>query len=158
MHINTKSTTFRATILWACAALLAFALALAVPNFVRAQTEEAGGSGTLTATGKGTAWFHGSGTITVSGTGTLRIRDYANDAQISVQPANSAKRVFANGYIRYSAFQGTATVTGTHVYIELTGNNISLSAIGHGRYVLRGSGTYTANAENGTWASLTKTL
>lgn len=150
-------TIYKSVSIWA-AMCVVFALCASLLTPSIASAQGGSGVGTLTASGKGVAWFHGNGTITVSGNGVLRIRDYAKDAQINVQATNGAKRVFVNGWIRYAGFQGTATVTGSNVYVELGGGSVNLTANGSGRYVLRGNGTYSTTTETGTWTTMTKTL
>ncbi len=152
-----KTNNNRFSILAAMAAVFALCVSVLAPTYASAQTT-GGGTGTLTANGKGVAWFHGNGTITVSGNGVLRIRDYAKDATMDVQATNGAKRVFGNGWIRYVGFQGTATVTGSNVYIELGGGNVTLTANGSGKYVLRGTGTYSTSTQSGMWTIIAKTL
>ncbi|NJM40112.1 MAG: hypothetical protein HC853_04770 [Anaerolineae bacterium] len=124
--------------------------------------QSGGGSGTLTAQGKGIAWVRGNGTFTVSGSGVLRFRDWGGDAQVTVD--GTQRNVFKGRWNRYAGFRGMATITGTDVMIELAGVNVNLTATGTGRYVLRGQGTYTktisgtTTTSTGEWMTVTQTL
>jgi hypothetical protein len=136
--------------------VLVFCFGIFTPQMANAQSGS--GTGALTAQGNGLAWFSGSGTATVSGSGVLRIRDYGNDAQVTVQATKGAKRVLANGWTRYIGFEGTVTITGDTFYVELGGKDINMSLDGTGKYVLRGTGTYTTSTESGSWMTVVKTL
>jgi hypothetical protein len=151
-----KTNTKKVSGLFAVVAALTMSLAAMAPQTAFAQSGS--GTGTLTAQGNGLAWFSGSGTATVSGSGVLRIRDYGNDAQVSVQATKGAKRVLANGWTRYIGFEGTVTIIGDTFYVELGGKDINMSLDGTGKYVLRGTGTYTTSTESGSWTTVAKTL
>jgi hypothetical protein len=122
--------------------------------------ETGGGSGTLTAQGKGLAWVRGNGTFTVSGSGVLRFRDWGGDAQVTTN--GTQRNVFKGRWNRYGGFKGTATITGTDVMIELVGVKVTLDATGTGKYVLRGQGTYTktisGTTSSGNWVGATENL
>jgi hypothetical protein len=151
-----KTNTKKVSGLFAVVAALTLSLASLAPHAAFAQSGS--GTGTLTAQGNGLAWFSGNGTATVSGSGVLRIRDYGNDAQVTVQATKGAKRVLANGWTRYVGFEGTVTITGDTFYVELSGVNINMNLDGTGKYVLRGTGTYTTSTESGAWTTVMKTL
>lgn len=151
-----KTNTKKVSGLFAVIAALAVSFTALAPQTAFAQSGS--GTGTLTAQGTGIAWFSGSGTATVSGSGILRIRDYGNDAQVTVQATKGTKRVLANGWTRYVGFEGTVTITGDTFYVELGGRNINMNLDGTGKYVLRGAGTYTTSTDSGSWTTVVKTL
>ncbi len=128
---------------------LIFSFALAVSLFsaalVAPQTafaESGGGTGTLTADGDGLAGIRGNGTVTISGNGILWIRDHAGDAAITIS-GNGVRDALPGGWIRYSGFNGSATVSGSQITVALSGYSIHLNATGTGKFVLRGNGSYS---------------
>jgi hypothetical protein len=126
---------------------------LAVPQAVYAQSGS--GDGTLTASGDGLAGLRGSGTVTISGSGVLMIRDSGGDAQIDI--SGSGRRTeLPSGWIRYSGFNGAATVSGSKITVALSGINIEMQASGTGKFVLRGSGSYSLEKDGvtrtGVWS------
>ncbi len=133
--------------------LAMFGAALVAPQAVYA--ESGGGRGTLTASGDGLAGIRGNGTVTISGNGILWIKDHAGDASIQVS-GNGVRRDLPNGWIRYTGFQGQAVVSGSRVSVALSGYDIDLQATGTGRFVLRGSGSYSVEKDgavilSGSW-------
>ncbi len=119
-----------------------------------AYAQSGGGNGTLKATGDGLAGIRGNGTVTISGNGILWIRDRAGDAVINV--SGNGKRAEKNGWIRYSGFQGQATVSGSQITVALSGYDINLEATGTGKFILRGNGSYTVEKDgiivlDGVW-------
>jgi type 1 fimbria pilin len=108
------------------------------------------GTGTLTATGRGSAWLRGNATITVSGNGALYLKDNAGDAKITV--TGYEKRVtLKDGTIVYSRFRGRAEVQGSDVKVLIKGWGIHLTATGTGTAVLRGRGVYHVGDKQGVW-------
>ncbi len=126
-----------------------------------ALAESGGGTGTLTASGDGLAGIRGSGSVTISGNGILWIRDHAGDASIQVS-GNGNKSELPSGWIRYTGFQGNATVTGSSITVALSGYGINLQATGTGKFVLRGNGSYTAERNGivvtGAWTESAEVL
>jgi hypothetical protein len=142
--------TKRLSLIFSSAAVIALLAAVFfAPQTVLA--DSGGGTGILTASGNGLAWIRGNGAIIISGNGILEIRDHAGDAAIRVSGAGK-KTELAGGVIRYIGFNGTATVSGSDVAVSLSGYNIRLEARGTGKFILRGSGTYTVNGVHGTWS------
>lgn len=111
-----------------------------------AYAQSGGGTGTLKATGDGLAGIRGSGDVTISGSGVLWIRDRAGDALIQISGSGN-RREGENGWIRYSGFNGEASISGSAITVALTGTGIDLEATGTGRFVLRGSGSYTVEKD-----------
>ncbi len=145
----------RFTLLTALAVTLTLLGALALAP-QPALADSGGGSGTLTAAGDGLAGIRGNGTVTISGNGILWIKDHNGDASISVS-GTGVRRELANGWIRYTGFQGQAVVSGSRITVALSGYDIRLHASGSGRYVLRGNGTYSVERDGvviaeGAWA------
>ncbi len=132
---------------------LIFSIAMAValvgagmfaPQAVLAQS--GGGSGTLTASGDGLAGIRGNGAVTISGSGILWIRDTAGDAVINVS-GNGTRHERPGGWIRYSGFQGQATVSGSQITVALSGFGIDMVATGTGKFILRGNGSYSVEKD-----------
>lgn len=135
--------------------LAVMTVVLALPAIAFAQSATVSGTGTLTAEGTGRAALHGSGTVTVSGSGALYIVDRGGDAQISIAGNGTRDTIQRHGQqvLRYRGFNGTATISGSHIIVVIRGRNIQLNAEGTGRAHLRGRGTYSVNGESGTWTA-----
>ncbi|MFQ5400665.1 MAG: hypothetical protein ACE5E7_13850 [Anaerolineae bacterium] len=124
-----------------------FAFVLSAPQTAAAQSGS--GSGTLIADGDGLAGIRGNGEVSISGNGILWIRDDAGDAEIEVS-GNGHKVELPSGWIRYTGFDGEAEVHGSRITVALSGVNIHLEATGSGKFVLRGSGTYSVESDGET--------
>jgi hypothetical protein len=99
------------------------------------------GTGTLEASGSGTAWIHGSLDLALScDYGTLLVRDLAGDTDIKVT-GNGVKGQ-SGRWTMYHGFDGTADITGSDVSVALVGSGIDLTVTGTGRVILVGDGAY----------------
>ncbi len=99
------------------------------------------GTGTLEASGSGTAWIHGSPDLALScDYGTLMVRDRAGDMAITVT-GNGVKDQ-SGRWTMYHGFDGTADITGSDVSVALVGSGIDLTVTGTGRAILVGDGAY----------------
>ena len=121
-----------------------------------AYAQSGGGDGTLRANGDGLAGIRGNGNITISGNGILWIRDSAGDAVINISGNGGHRSEGENGWIRYSGFDGQATVSGSRVTVALSGFGINLTATGSGKFIMRGNGSYTIEKDgvivlDGVW-------
>ena len=121
-----------------------------------AYAQSGGGNGTLKATGDGLAGIRGNGNVTISGNGILWIRDSGGDAVINVSGNGGHRSEGENGWVRYSGFDGQATVSGSQVTVALSGFGINLEATGSGKFIMRGSGSYTIEKDgiivlDGVW-------
>lgn len=121
-----------------------------------AYAQSGGGNGTLKASGDGLAGIRGNGDITISGNGMLWIRDQAGDAVINVSGNGGNRHEGENGWVRYSGFDGQATVSGSQITVALSGYGINLEATGTGKFIMRGSGSYTVEKDgiivlDGAW-------
>ncbi len=126
-------------------ALLAILLVGAV-----ASSDQGGGTGTLTAKGKGLVALRGNLSATLSGAGLLVIRDRGGDAKIEVT-GRGFKKELKNGIVAYIGFDGKAEISGSKIDVALKGRNIELEATGTGRFLLRGYGSYHTEKDNGAW-------
>ena len=100
------------------------------------------GTGTLTASGNGVATMSGNMEVEISAHGgILTITDYDGNAEVDVT-GYGAKEDLGNGAVRYSGFDGTASISGSSVTVAILGDDIELAAKGTGSVVLRGYGTY----------------
>ena len=120
-----------------------------------AYAQAGGRTGTLKATGDGLAGIRGGGDVTISGSGILWIRDHAGDAVINVSGGGN-RREGENGWVRYSGFNGEASVSGSQITVALSGFGIDLEATGTGKFMLRGSGSYSVEKDgiivlDGVW-------
>lgn len=94
------------------------------------------GTGTLVANGSGRAVIEGNVTVTLSGiNGTLKV---SSNAEVTT---DGTKEVLGNGEVKYKDFT-SATIKGENIRVEMSGNNIILTATGTGSAVLNGKGTY----------------
>ncbi|KAB3547194.1 MAG: hypothetical protein C5617_004990 [ANME-2 cluster archaeon] len=99
------------------------------------------GTGTLKASGSGTAWIHGSLDLALScDHGALTVHDHIGDMNITVT-GNGAEDQTGRWTI-YRGFDGTADITGSDVSVALVGSGIDLTVAGTGRAILVGDGTY----------------
>lgn len=106
------------------------------------------GTGTLVANGSGRAVIEGNVTVTLSGiNGTLKV---SSNAEVTT---DGTKEVLGNGEVKYMNFT-SATIKGENIRVEISGNNISLTAAGTGSAVLSGKGTYKTEKDytvSGEW-------
>ena len=106
------------------------------------------GTGTLEASGSGTAWIHGSLDLAlVCDYGTLMVRDRAGDMAITVT-GNGVKDQ-SGRWTMYHGFDGTADITGSDVSVVLVGSGVDLTVSGTGRAILVGDGTYQVSGSGG---------
>ena len=118
-----------------------------------AQSED--GMGTLVAEGDGFAGLHGTGYIRVSGTGVLWVK---GEESIRIQ-GEGHKKVFPDGWTEYVGFDGTTRIRGQSVSVFMAGEGIKLCAIGTGRVMLWGKGTYEINGLiTGRWSDAIRIL
>ena len=113
---------------------------LGFTSVVSAESES--GMGTLEAQGDGFAGLHGTGYIRVSGTGVLWVK---GEESIRIQGEEGHKKVFPDGWTEYVGFRGAARIRGQRVSVLMAGEQIDLYAIGTGRVILWGKGTYEIN-------------
>jgi hypothetical protein len=108
------------------------------------------GTGTLEARGDGLAGLHGTGWVRVSGSGVLWVKGAEN---IIVEGEEGHRKDFPDGWTEYVGFKGTARIQGRDFSVILAGERIDLYAIGGGRAILWGEGTYEVNGLiTGIWA------
>lgn len=100
------------------------------------------GTGKLEANGTGRAIIKGNVTVTLSGNATLIVSSNAN----VTTDGTGTKETLGNGDIKYQGF-GSATITGENISVDISGNDITLTAEGTGSAVLRGKGTYSTEKE-----------
>jgi hypothetical protein len=112
---------------------------LGLASVVSAESEK--GIGTLEAQGDGFAGLHGTGYVRVSGNGVLWVK---GEEFIRIQ-GQGHKKVFLDGWTEYVGFRGTARIRGQRVSVLMAGEGIDLYAIGSGRVILWGEGTYEIN-------------
>jgi len=127
----------------------------------RGHTVTLSGSGTLVAQGNGRAYISGTGTVDVKASiqGTMLV---SPNAEVTTT-GEGTKTVLDNNWVQYQGY-GSATVTGTDITIDISGNGIDIVASGTGTATLTGNGTYSTYGESyyvdGTWtaAGVTATL
>lgn len=103
------------------------------------------GTGTLEASGAGTAVVKGSLDLSIAADyGTLVVRDRAGDLEITVT-GNGVKDQ-AGKYIIYHGFDGTADLTRSDVAVTMIGSWVDLTVTGTGRAILVGEGSYGVTA------------
>ena len=107
-----------------------------------ASAESEDGMGTLVAQGDGFAGLHGTGYVRVRGTGVLWVK---GEESIRIEGEEGHKKVFPDGWTEYVGFRGTARIRGQGVSVLMAGEGINLYAIGTGRVILWGEGTYEIN-------------
>jgi len=106
------------------------------------------GTGSLEASGSGTALTHGSLDLALScDDGTLMVRDRAGDMEIEVT-GNGVKDQ-SDRWTMYHGFDGTADITGSDVSVALVGSGIELTATGTGQAILVGDGIYQVSGSGG---------
>lgn len=125
-------------------------------DFVKDWRKESGGkvvvrgTGTLVANGSGRAVIEGNVTVTLSGiNGTLKVSSNAD----VVTDGTGTKEVLGNGDVEYQGF-GQATIKGDGIRVEISGNDINLTASGTGSAVMSGKGTYKTEKDfsaTGEW-------
>ena len=126
---------------------------LGFASVVSAESER--GMGTLEAQGDGFAGLHGTGYVRVSGNGVLWVK---GEEFIRIQ-GEGHKKVFPSGWTEYVGFDGTARIRGQRVSVLMAGENVDLYAIGTGRVILWGEGTYEINGLiTGTWSEAIEIL
>jgi len=127
---------------------------LGLASVVSAEREK--GIGTLEAQGDGFAGLHGTGYVQVSGTGVLWVK---GEESIRIQGEEGHKKVFPDGWTEYVGFRGTARIRGQGVSVLMAGEEIDLYAIGSGRVILWGEGTYEINGLiTGRWSEAIEIL
>ncbi|MCX9010010.1 MAG: hypothetical protein OIN66_02705 [Candidatus Methanoperedens sp.] len=107
------------------------------------------GTGRLEANGTGKALIKGNVTVTLSGNATLIV---SSNADVTTD-GTGTKETLGSGDIKYQGF-GSATITGENIRIEISGNEITLTAEGTGSAILTGRGTYRVEKEftaSGEW-------
>ncbi|MDO8726407.1 MAG: hypothetical protein Q7J35_10105 [Candidatus Methanoperedens sp.] len=106
------------------------------------------GTGKIEASGTGIARIRGNVTVTltVSGNATLIV---SSNADVTVDETGT-NETQSNGNIKYMGFS-SATISGNDIKVEISGDNITLTAQGTGSAVLIGKGTY--KSEKGFTAS-----
>ncbi|MEA1865828.1 MAG: hypothetical protein U9N46_11700 [Euryarchaeota archaeon] len=106
------------------------------------------GTGTLEASGAGTAVVKGSLSPSLTADyGTLMVRDRAGDLKITVT-GNGVKDQ-AGKYIIYHGFDGTVDLTGSDVAVTMIGSGVDMTVTGTGRAILVGEGSYGVTAGAG---------
>ncbi|MDO9098008.1 MAG: hypothetical protein Q7U60_07790, partial [Candidatus Methanoperedens sp.] len=79
--------------------------------------------------------------------GTLKV---SSNAEVTT---DGTKEVLGNGEVKYKDFT-SATIKGENIRVEISGNNIILTATGTGSAVLNGKGTYKTEKDytvSGEW-------
>ncbi len=118
--------------------LLAVLLVASLGLVSAASADQATGAGTLRARGDGLAALHGSGWMRLKGNGVLWVK---GEEQITIE-GEGRKKVFPDGWTEYVGFHGLARIQGRNVSVILAGEKIGLHAVGNGRVILWGKGTY----------------
>jgi hypothetical protein len=95
------------------------------------------GTGKLEANGTGRAIIKGNVTVTLSGNATLVV---SNNSDVTTD-GTGTEETLGNGDVKYQGF-GSATITGENISIDISGNDITLTAEGTGSAVLRGDTFY----------------
>jgi hypothetical protein len=139
--------------------LIALSLVLfaAMAFTATASAEGFKGKGRLEAWGDGIAGIYGRGRVNVTGRGILWIKDIGGDAEWSIS-GTGEKRVFENDWIEYLGFHGEFEMTGSHIMVVLSGNNIHLTAAGRGKAILWGEGHYQVGPRTGEWSTQMQVL
>jgi hypothetical protein len=126
---------------------------LGFASVVSAESEN--GMGTLDAKGDGFAGLHGAGYIRVSGRGVLWVK---GEESIEIR-GDGHRKAFPDGWTEYVGFSGTARIRGQGVSVLMAGEGIDLYAIGSGRVILWGEGTYEINGLiTGRWSEAIEVL
>ena len=100
------------------------------------------GTGKLEANGTGRAIIKGNVTVTLSGNATLIV---SSNADVTTD-GTGTKETLGNGDVKYQGF-GSATITGENIKVDISSNEITLTAEGTGSAILRGKGTYSTEKE-----------
>lgn len=120
---------------------------LGFASVVSAQGED--GMGALNAEGDGFAGLHGTGYVRARGRGVLWVK---GEDSIGIQ-GDGYKKVFPDGWTEYVGFNGTARIRGQSVSVLMAGEGLELYAIGTGRVILWGEGSYEINGViTGRWS------
>jgi uncharacterized protein YdcH (DUF465 family) len=108
----------------------------------RPGSADLGGTGKLTASGDGKATMSGNMEAKINARGgILTITDHDDNAEVDVT-GYGTKEDLGNGAVRYSGFDGTASISGSSVTVVILGDDIELTVEGTGSVILRGYGTY----------------
>jgi hypothetical protein len=100
------------------------------------------GTGTLVAEGDGEIYIAGSGTVELSGEqGILTVTNSSGNMTITVTGFRDKIEIGTNKW-QYNG-TGSATVSGADFIVELSGENIHLTAEGTGSATFTGTGSYT---------------
>lgn len=131
------------------AGLVALVILLGSTGTAHAQEPPVAGTGSITATGMGTAVIDGSGTVEIAeGAGVIWI----HNADSIERTGEGRVTTYPNGSIRLTVFSGNVTVTGSDMRVRIAGGAINVTATGSGRAVLTGEGSYTtSNGGSGNW-------
>src|SRR5437764_77359 len=125
------------------AAAAAMVLVLASGWAVFAQ--QVTGSGTLHAQGNGSANINlAGGSMTISGSGTFSYADNAGDGHLTLHGTGHKQAVDSNAWA-YSGFSGSATISGSSVYVTMSGSNLTVDVAGYSGAEFNGSWTCYAN-------------
>lgn len=100
------------------------------------------GTGTLEASGTGKATIEGDITVRLSARNGILV--VSNEGTVTTN-GTGTKEELGNGDVKYQGF-GSATIEGSDVTVEISGEDIKLTATGTGSATLSGNGTY--NTEN----------
>ena len=115
-------------------------------------------SGKLVAVGVGSVELHGAGFVRVDMSGDVTIIDEAGDAEITIEPANTATDASsypaaAAAEITLTGFSGRISVNGSGFAVIADGKFRRLVAWGTGSAFLEGWGWYRASGSHfGVWS------
>jgi len=101
-------------------------------------SDQVEGTGWLHAQGDGLAFLRGTGWVKVKGNGVLWVKG----AEHIYITGKGHSEHFADGWVEYCGFQGTARIRGRSIAVIIAGEDVVLDAIGHGRVDLWGEGSY----------------
>jgi hypothetical protein len=112
----------------------------------QAGTAKLAGKGELFADGNGAAMLRGSGTMKIEGQGTLW---YKGDGELIT--SGDVARETVGEWTLILNFNGSAEAKGTDLRLSLSGKNIKVNAVGTGKAMFWGKGTFSAHRRSGTW-------
>ena len=116
-----------------------------------ASADTSDGRGTLEAQGDGFAGLQGDGWVRVRGNGVLWVKGAEH---IAVE-GRGIKKEFEDGWTLYIGFHGMAQILGRNVSVLMAGESVELYAVGSGRVILWGKGTYEVNGlPTGVWSGI----
>lgn len=119
----------------------------------RSGSADLSGTGKLTASGTGKATISGDVEVEIiAKSGVLTITDYDGNAKVDVT-GYGTKEDIGDDVVRYSGFDGTASISGSSVTVVILGDDIELTSKGTGSVVLRGYGTYDVEKDGQLIAS-----